>query len=227
MMYIRGVRQFLFKPVVHILGAIAVWAFVVNLMINYKNDDVSSQLDRLRTYSLRRFPFDYTTAKTQWRTLFNDKWTSTDNGEGCFGKTSLETDAECKSKRSDLVKDVRKILGCDIYRSPYCNCVNQVLRGIANDLTTVASAAGVTPVVYSNKPTGTFLATAKNMSGRKDLVMESVEDCRYMHHPTYVANEEDNSVIRRSHLLFFFSTVVTGNAVYQFEALIGLTIGFR
>jgi len=97
-------------------------------------------------------------------------------------------------------------MSCDQYRSAFCNCVNQLLRPIADDLN-------------GTLQTNVFSDIGRNVAGNTTNLLNGVDACHYMHHGTFIAQQTGDTWLRRTHLLFILSTIVTGNAFYHFVVL--------
>ena len=198
------------KALLHILALLTLWVFVVVLLGTEQNNTVMLRLDQVHTYQLQKQPLNFDgITRPAINTAFQTQWTAADD-TACFGLTNWTTNSQCKDKRNGLVTTTRQLMSCDSLRSPGCNCINQVLSKIANDLSTVG--------VGNNSFTGVFLTTGKNLTGQQQNILAAIEACRYLHHPAYLAAETNtgNTLIRRVGLLFLLSTMLTGNAVLYF-----------
>lgn len=202
------------KPYVHIVGALTMWVFAVVLYANVQNTgtptgSVMLRMDQVHTYAIQKIPVNYDYARSMLINNFNTYWNPvTDEYLGCLGLTnfSFAAQAACAVKRNTLVTTTRNLMGCDTYKAPGCNCMNQILRGISQDNTT-----GTT-----NTYSGVFTGFGRNMTGRFWDVLAGLDACHFLHHPPYIATQTGNTLIRRVGLLFFLTTVVTGNVFYQF-----------
>lgn len=196
------------KPILHILAPLTLWLFVVILLAQEQNNTVMLHLDQVHTYQLQKLPLNYdSVTRPEINKNFNTQWTSADE-ISCFGQINWTGNSACVTKRNTIVTKTRELMGCDVTRSAGCNCINQVLKAVSNDLTTAGSFT----------PTGTFLTTGKNLTGQQNNILAAIEACRYLHHPTHLASQTTtgNTLIRRVGLLFLLSTIVTGNAVVYF-----------
>jgi hypothetical protein len=199
------------KPILHILALLTLWLFVLVLLATEQNDTVMLRLDQVHTYQLQKQPLYYDTlARPGINTNFLTQWTVPTDDLACFALTNWTGNSGCATKRTTLVTTTRVLMSCDTTRSPGCNCLNQVLKPIANDLPPLPST--------SNTPSGVFLTTGKNLTGQQANVLAAIEACRFLHHPSYLAAQvtTGNTLIRRVGLLFLLSTVLTGNAVVFF-----------
>jgi hypothetical protein len=199
------------KPILHVLALLTLWLFVVVLLATEQNDTVMLRLDQVRTYQLQKQPLYYDDiTRPQINTNFQTQWTIPTDEVACFSLRTWAGGSACATKRTTLVTTTRELMNCDKTRSPGCNCINQVLRPIADDLPASPST--------SNTPTGTFLTTGKNLTGQQANILAAIEACRFLHHPSHLAalGTTGNTIIRRVGLLFLMSTVLTGNAVVYF-----------
>jgi hypothetical protein len=199
------------KPLLHILSFLTMWVFVVVLLAVEQNQTVMLHLDQVHTYQLQKQPLNYDgITRPAINTLFQTQWTIPTDDVGCFALTNWTGNTACANKRTTLVTSTRQLMSCDALRSPGCNCLNQVLSKIANDL----SAVGVN----NNSFTGVFASVGKNLTGLQPNILASIEACRFLHHPPYLAAETNtgNTLVRRVGLLFLLSTMLTGNAVLCF-----------
>jgi len=221
------------KPYIHILAALAIWVFVVVLLGTEQNNTVMQRLDQVHTYALSKMPANYDNnggARSLIINAFNARWNPyTDDAPfGCMTllQWNATPNATCKANREGLVTDTRKAMNCDLYRSPACNCIHQVMKLVANDIN-----------VGNNGFTGTFATTAtKSLAGQQGNMLAALDACHFLHHPAYLATEtlsngnaayngNQNTLIRRVGLLFVLSTMVTGNAVVYFLLPTGYTSG--
>lgn len=190
-------------PLIHIIGLLTLWVFVVVLLGVEQNNSLMLKLDQVRTYTLQKQPLYYNEARKAIDTKFQSLWTPA--AENCLSQTVINTSQSCWETRTNLVTTTRAALNCDLLRSTGCNCINQVLSRIANDLT-------------GNVIGSSFSHLAKNLSGQQANVLNAIEACHFLHHPPNVASQStsDTPLIRRVGLLFLFSTMLTGNAVLFF-----------
>jgi hypothetical protein len=171
---------------------------------------VMLHLDQVHTYQLQKQPLYYDgVTRPAINTAFQTQWTPPDD-TACFALTNWTGNSQCITKRTTLVTTIRQLMSCDSLRSAGCNCLNQVLSRIANDMSAVGT--------NNNSFTGVFATVGKNLSGQQQNILAAIESCRFLHHPSYVAAETNtgNTLIRRVGLLFLFSTMLTGNAVLYF-----------
>jgi hypothetical protein len=203
------------KPILHVLALLTLWLFVVVLLATEQNDGVMLRLDQVHTYQLQKQPLYYDTlARPGINSNFQTNWILPTDDVACFGQINWTSNTACHTKRTGLVTTTRNLMGCDVTRSPGCNCINQVLKPIANDLTNYPT---------TNTPTNTFLYTGKNLTGQQANILSAIEACRFLHHPSYLAAQvtTGNTLVRRVGLLFLLSTVLTGNAVVYFFFSVG------
>lgn len=217
-------RDFKMKPYIHILAALAIWIFVVVLLGTEQSNYTMQRLDQVHTYSLSKMPAIYDNTGGARATIinsFNARWNpyTDDAPYGCMTllNWSAGANATCKINREGLVNDVRKAMNCDLYRSPACNCVNMVMKMVANDMNANNYAF-----------TGNFATTAtKSLAGQQGNMLAALDACHFLHHPAYLATQtlssgsaaytaNQNTLVRRVGLLFVLSTMVTGNAVVYF-----------
>ena len=217
-------QDFKSKPYVHILAALSIWAFVVALLAQEQGSTVMLHLDQVHTYALSKVPATYDGmggARATIINAFNTYWLVPNDEavpNGCFYLVNWTGNSACQTKRQTLVTSTRTAMGCDLYKSAACNCLNQVLKAIANDTTSLTSSV----------VTGVFQTVGRNLSGQQPSILAALDACHFMHHPPYIATEtlasgaastsnvNANSWIRRVGLLFVLSTMVTGNAVLYF-----------
>lgn len=204
------------KGYVHVLAALALWVFAVILLATEQNNSVMIQIDRAHTYSLNKYPQNFATAFSSIQQAFATYWLPADDS-GCMALTNLTPSPTCLSKRTNLVNSVRANTNCDLYyQSPACNCINWVLRGIANDTQT-----GGGPNRYAGNGQAAMLNSAyqgscRNISGMSSQFQKALESCHYLYHSSYLAGESGSTIVRRVMLLFLLTTLVTGNAVTYF-----------
>ena len=207
------------KPYMHVVGALTMWIFAVVLYANVQNtssptNSVMLRMDQVKTYAIQKIPINYDYARNMIVNNFNTYWNPvTDDYSGCLGLTNWAgqsaSNLTCAAKRNTLVTTTRALMGCDTYKAPGCNCLNQLLKGISQD-----NSSGTV-----NTYTGTFIGKGLNMTGRFWDILASIENCHFLHHPPYIATQNGNVLVRRVGLLFFLTTLVTGNAFYQFFLL--------
>lgn len=210
-------KGYLMKPYIHVVGALTLWIFAVVLLSNVQNTgtptgSVMLRMDQVKTYAIQKIPINYDYARNMIINNFNTYWIpQTDDGAGCLGLTQFNgtVNSACATKRNALVTTTRALMGCDTYKAPGCNCLNQVLKGISQD-----NSTGTV-----NTYTGTFIGKGLNMTGRFWDVLAGLDACHFLHHPPYIATQNGNVLVRRVGLLFFLTTVVTGNVFYQFFIL--------
>jgi hypothetical protein len=193
------------KPLMHILCSLGIWVFILVLMLMEQNNFMTLRIDQVKTYTLRKIPQKWDMAYSQMISNLNILWTPADDrvclaGSGATGA--------CPAKRQQIVTSVRQAISCDQLRSAFCSCVNQLLQPVADDL-----------VNFFPLLNGTFFSTSKNVNGTLPFIINGVDACHYLHHGTFVAQQTGDTWLRRTHLLFILSTIITGNAVYQFVIL--------
>jgi len=117
------------KPSIHILGGLGLWIFATVMFGTTQNGgNIVLHLDQVRTYALTKVPSSFDTAIGTVRTMLQTNWLPTDEspGTGCLSLNNWTGNAACLTKRSYIVTQIRTAFGCDIYRAPGCNCINQV-----------------------------------------------------------------------------------------------------
>ena len=195
--------QLIYKPATHLVAGFALWTFVLVLLSVENGEDLTKRLDLLHTYQLQKYPLDYDSAMTIIKNSFQNNWDDT-----CMALTSFANQTACATKRAKMVTDTRSALGCDQYRSPSCNCVNQILRGINSD----ANAGSAT----TPNTVGALTTTGKSLAGYKDSLIYALDSCHYLHHNTQLAAESGTIHIRRTGMVFMLTTLVAGNLVSAF-----------
>lgn len=193
------------KPLVHILCALGIWVFILVLMLMEQNNWMTLRIDQVKTYTLRKLPAKWDMAYSLMVSNLNVLWTPADD------RTCLAAQGNtgaCPAKRQSIVTSVRQSMSCDQFRSAFCNCINQLLQPVADDL-----------VNFFPAPNGTFFSNNRNVNGTLPFILNGVDACHYLHHGTFVAQQTSDTLLRRTHLLFILSTIITGNAVYQFVVL--------
>jgi cytochrome c oxidase subunit IV len=194
----------IYKPATHILGALGLWVFLLILLFVENGVDLSKRLDQLHTYQLQKYPLNYDNAKETIRATFAANW-----DDACMAATSFgSVPAGCSTKRAALVTGARAALGCDVYRSASCSCMNQILRGINND-SNHASTTALNTI-------GTLGTAGKSLGGYRESILYALDSCHYLHHHTQLAAETGPTWVRRTGLAFLLSTLITGNLIAAF-----------
>ena len=210
MSWFNGARLFMIKPLVHVLAALTIWAFVLYLLLKEKNEFITSKLDLVKTYQVQKVPKDYDYTDIQITGQIKALWATAGVCMGSYA--SWNGDSTCNTKRQAIVTAYRAAMGCDKYRSQSCNCINQVLRNIADDVQNGIIPSGSFTTISADNP-------KHNWVGKQDAFFNTIDACHYLYHSSYFAGESNDSVIRRSYVLFFLSTVVTGSLFFQFVVL--------
>ena len=195
------------KPYVHVIAALCLWVFALTLLATEQASSIMINIDRVHTYSLNKAPgtYDQNGARSTIQSYFASNWLPADD-QGCMALTNWTGNATCTAKRNGLVTTTRSALNCDIYRSPGCNCVNQILKGISND-------TNPNPLL-PNTFTGSFATIGRNMTGQSATVLLNLESCHYLFHSVYLAGESGSTLVRRAALLFLITTMVAFNALF-------------
>ena len=196
--------EVIYRPSMHLMGAFALWIFAVVLVSVQNGNDLSKRLDQIHTYQLQKYPTNYDTAQLTIKNSFLSYWDET-----CMAAVSFaSTPTGCAVKRATMVTNTRTALGCDLYRSPACNCVNQITRGINND---TLQNSTTTP-----NSLGTFTNTGKSLAGFRDSLLFAIDGCHFLHHTTQLAVLTGSTLVRRTGLLVLLTTLVAGNMVAAF-----------
>jgi hypothetical protein len=170
------------KPWIHVIGGLGIWIFALAVMVMEQNNTVTLKLDQVKTYQFQKVPSDWDGTYNLLVNYIVANWQPADDDgavRGCMSIVNLTaSDAACFTKRKNMVLQARQMLQCDKYRSPFCYCVNQITKGLANDIGTQATRAFPGATYPFNTPGVntfdgvTFANENRNMSGQRANVIK-------------------------------------------------------
>lgn len=190
-----------YRPLLYILIALAFWALCIGINVLNKNG-LLNRLEMVRPYTLKKQIPKWQDAFDNAVKKINTEWTTALDST-CFTLTDLSANTNCQNSRKNLVLNVRTELSCTAagYRSPFCSCVQKVLDTVLKD-TRSASTPSLATETFSYNP-------LKNVAGKKDQLIQNIESCHYLYHPTTVAEQNDNGTTRYGVIMYMISTLVT------------------
>lgn len=193
--------KIVYRPLLYTFIALAFWCLAIALNVLNKNG-LLNKLEMVRPYILKKQIPKWQDAFDSAVKKINEQWTSTTDTT-CFTLTDLSSNTACQNSRRNLVLNVRTELSCIMngYRSPFCSCVQKVLDTVLKD-TRASSTPSLATETFSYNP-------LKNVAGKKDQLIQNIESCHYLFHPTTVAEQNDNASTRYGVLMYMISTMVT------------------